>query len=448
MLEGLDTANAWRWYPDTFAQVQSQGRWQAWDYLQHVGRRIGAGLHRGNYRAIVNMPPRHGKSELCSYWIPAWFLSLNTTKNVMLASYEAGFASEWGRKTRDLFLGRRKGVRRDAAGASRWMTPDGGGMMTAGVGGPFTGRGGNLLILDDPHKNWEESISEAKLRALQSWWGSTFLTRGEPGHSILVIHTRWHEEDLTGYLLSEDPDGWDHIVLPAIATEDDDIGRLEGEVLCPWRYTLEDLLAVKKRIGSSLFEAMYQQNPQPQGGSIWDKAWWRRWQEIPEGCDWLQSWDLTFKDTKKSDYVVGQVWAYKGSRAFLVHQERGKWDARNTIQRMKAVSKRFPQADLKLIEDKANGPAVMSMLRGQIGGMVPVEPYGSKYARAMSVQPYVEAGDVYLPADSKGLGWVADFISECQRFPRSKHDDQVDAASQALRRIFTNGGGLLIGSLL
>lgn len=447
-VDDLDVARAYKYFPHTLAQVMSQGEWSPFPHLAYISRRIARGVIRGGYNAIVNMPPGHGKSQLINDRTSTWFLNMRPDKRVLLASYEADFAAEWGRKVRDRFMLSRKGIRKDVAAAKRWNTEQGGGMVTGGVGGPFTGRHGDLLILDDPHKNLDEALSAAKLHQLKSWWDSTFMMRKKQGASTIVLHTRWHEEDMTGWLLSkDDADIWDHIIIKAIAEDDDPLGRQPGEPLCPTLKTLDELLAAKKR-NNNLFEAMYQQNPVPITSSGWSREWWQYWETLPDGVQWLQSWDLAFKDKKTSDYVVGQVWAYRGSNAWLVHQVRGKFDIVRTIQQIRAVSKRFPQAATKLIEDKANGPAVMSLLKGEIGGMVPVEPYGSKVARAISVQPYIEGGDVYLPKPGAQVPWLSEFITECHRFPTVKHDDQVDAASQALRRIFRESPGILIGSLL
>lgn len=163
------------------------------------------------------------------------------------------------------------------------------------------------------------------------------------------------------------------------------------------------------------------------------REWWQKYTTAPTTGTLLQSWDLAFKDNKDSDFVVGQVWLQDGPDAYLLDQVRGRWGFTETVEQIKAVSSRWPAAHLKLVEDKANGPAVIESLSRQLPGIVPVNPQGGKESRAAAVSPFIEAGNVYLP---RGVGWVDEFIEEAAGFPNATHDDQVDAMSQALTRIF------------
>ena len=417
-----------------YAMVRSRGVWRPYDHLGHIAERIQAGVARGGYRAILNMPPRHGKSMLLSRFLPGWFLHWWPQKSVMLCSYESSKAADWGREVRDDVAPGE--VRKDISGAGNWQLVRGGGMLTTGIGGPITGRGADLLIVDDPHKNWDEAHSPTYLDRMRNWFGSTAWTRLEPGASVILVMTRWQEGDLTGTLLRDyDTEGWDHIVLPALATEGDPLGRAVGEALCPERYSRGQLLAIRQTIGPSMFAGMYQQTPEVVGGNLWKRSWFQTWHELPDEPDqWLQSWDLTFKGGGSS-WVVGQVWCSKGGKRYLVDQVRGRWDFVETLEQIRGMTARWPRSTgMLLVEDKANGPAVISTLRREGLPVVGVEPYGSKVARAMAVQGDIMSGLVYLP-DPRRASWVEAFLRECTLFPNARNDDQVDTTAQALIRL-------------
>ncbi len=385
------------------------------------------------------MPPRHGKSELVSHWFPVWFLNQWADRRIILASYEADFAASWGRKVRNSITANQEHlsvrVADDSAAANRWDTTEGGGMVTAGVGGPITGRGAHLLVIDDPVKNAEDANSETIRQKVWDWWTSTAYTRLEPGGAAVVVMTRWHEDDLVGRLIREmasDGEHWDVLNLPALAEEGDALGRQLGEPLWPWRFASEALAKIKRAIGSYFWAALYQQRPSPPEGSLLKRGWWKWYRQAPETFDEvIQSWDMAFKDLKASDYVVGQVWGRKGADKYLLDQVRDQMDFPTTVQAVKALSAKWPKARAKLVEDKANGPAVIATLKHDLAGLIPVEPEGGKVARASAVSPDIEAGNVYLPEIAP---WVKDFVEECAAFPMGAHDDQVDAMSQALLR--------------
>lgn len=384
------------------------------------------------------MPPRHGKSELTSHWFPVWYLDHFPDRNIILTSYEADFASNWGRRVRNSILEHsdqlRVRISEDSAAANRWVTTEGGGMVTAGIGGPITGRGAHVLIIDDPVKNAEEAHSKTYRDRAWEWFISTAYTRLEPGGSVIIVMTRWHEDDLVGRVLSMTDEVWEEVKLPAIAEENDPIGRKPGEALWPERYDENELKRIKNTVGSYVWNALYQQKPSPAEGGIFKRSWWKYYSEPPgEFDEIIQSWDMTFKDTDTSDYVVGQVWGKKGANKYLLDQVRAKMDFPTTIQALRNLSAKWPKARAKLVEDTANGPAVIATLRKEIPGLIPVTPQGSKEARAYAVSPQVEAGNVYIP-DPRRCPWVNDFIEECAAFPNGANDDQVDAMTQALLR--------------
>jgi len=227
---------------------------------------------------IIDMPPRHGKSEFISKYFPAWFIGTNPSKRVILTSYEATFAASFGAAARDLLkehgpdqFGVR--VRSDSSAAKWWRTQAGGGMTTSGVGGPITGKGADLLIVDDAIKNAQEALSGRHRQKVWDWFASTALTRLEPGGKVIIVMTRWHEDDLVGRLLKRQ-EGFDHhrmevVSLPAIAGENDALGRKEGEALWPERYSEKDLAAKKLTVGDYWWSAVYQQKPRNPEGAEW-----------------------------------------------------------------------------------------------------------------------------------------------------------------------------------
>jgi predicted phage terminase large subunit-like protein len=278
----------------------------------------------------------------------------------------------------------------------------------------------------------------------------------------VLILTRWHEDDMAGWLLGrEDGHRWRVINIPAQADHKpelgqvDPLGRQPGEYMISARTneltglqrTRDEWEQIKVQAGSRDWNALYQGRPSPENGDVWQRQWWRRysvpiWTVQPDGTyrvpdDWTLtlSWDMTVKDTKSSDYVVGQVWASRGAEALLLDQVRGRMSFTTTLAAFKLQAKNWPQAVAKLVEDKANGSAVMDTLRKSVAGIVPIDPKGSKLARAAAASPFVEAGNAQLPADDIALFDVDGFIDEAAAFPNGTHDDQVDAASQALQRL-------------
>lgn len=465
--------DGWRMSLASYAYKASQRRdrrgnvvtgWHPYMWMRKVARIIEREILKGNARIIVNAPPRSGKSELICHWLPTWYLDLFPDRRVIAACYGDKLAHMWGRKVRDEFLTNPNCLTRlrdDSQAISQWMTQEGGGMRSTGVGGPLIGLGGDLQIIDDPHKNWEEAVNPNSRERLVEWYLSTFLTRLEPGASIVILQQRWHENDLTGYLLKEQPGRWTHINLPAMAEENDILGRAVGESLIPERLPVEKLVEIKKIIGSMLYAAMYQQRPVPLEGGIIKPHWLRYWSPDDTGMfgkdvhgipqdgegEWIQSWDLAFKETRKGSYVVGQLWRKLGARRILMDQIRDRMDFPAMLQAVAALSKKWPQARKKIVEEKADGAALIATLRNVIPGLVPHIPRGgSKEARLFAVSPYFEAGNVELPLPELNP-WVREYVEELLTFPNAEHDDQVDATSQALE-VLADRGAASAGKLV
>jgi predicted phage terminase large subunit-like protein len=344
--------------------------------------------------------------------------------------------------------------------------------IATSVGGSATGERADVVVVDDPH-SVDQASSDAERRTAVEWWNGTMATRLNDfakGHKV-VIQQRLHEADLTGVLLARG--GYELLCLPAefeperqCATS---IGWIDprveiGELLWPEKIAHEDLDEVKVTLGSYRYAGQYQQRPSPAQGGIFQRVWWRYWRpahlelppvpvRMPNGgvCsipavplpdrfdEMLQSWDLAFKDLETSDFVVGQVWGALRADRFLVDQRRDHMDMPKTVEAIRAMSEKWPEAARKLVEDKANGPAVIAALQHEIPGMIGVNPDGGKIARAQAVSPQCESGNVYLPHPAVAP-WVENFIEECAAFPNGAHDDQVDGMTQALNQQF---GGIV-----
>lgn len=426
-------------------------------------------------RLAISLPPQEGKSQRVSRRFPLWLLTRNPDLRIVIAGYELGIARRWGREIRNDIAadtGRLDlAVRRDSSAAHEWQL-DGrkGGVYCVGIGGALTGRPADLMIIDDPHKNRKEAESEKIRQGIWDWWTDTARTRLAPGAPVVVIQTRWHEDDLTGRLIADSPGEWQVLNIPAQANhrpdkgQTDPLGREPGQYLestrgrqiprpigscgrhpdracCDW----DD---IKDDVKSRAWEALYQGEPSPPTGSVFKKSWWARyerpqWIEHGGVCTALNfdeviaSWDMAFKDSAGSDYVCGQVWGRRGIDAYLLDQVHDHLDFVGTCQAVRDLAAHWPQAVAKYVEDKANGTAVINALRRSVPGMIPVEPEGSKVARAAAVSPFAEAGNVYLP-QTDIAPWVDGLIQEATAFPTSPHDDRVDAMTQALNRLLLN----------
>lgn len=406
-------------------------------------------------RLIITMPPQEGKSTRVAKDFPTWVLTQNPDARIVTASYSQALANRNGLAIRrnittNPVLG--LNIAPDNGAVADWtIAGHDGGVLSVGIGAGLTGRPADLLIIDDPIKDRKEADSETFRNSRWDWWTDVASTRLAPGAPVAVILTRWHEEDLAGKMLAaEDGHIWTVLNIPAQADHDpnegetDALGRQPGEFMdSARRRTTRQWEAIKVRSGSRTWASLYQGRPSPASGDILHRDWWQKYAQplhiertdgsrvVTDYDDLLMSWDLTFKDTAQSDYVVGQVWMRRGADAYLLDQVHDRMDFVETCRQFKVMAARWPQATLKIVEDKANGPAVIAALRRTVSGIVPEEPQGSKTARASAIAPLVEAGNVHLP----DLPWADDLIEEAAAFPNSANDDRVDALTQALNRL-------------
>lgn len=444
--------------PAGLAVITGRGKWQLTPHLDFIDEVIvDAVAGRGPRFVVIECPPRHGKSELISHRTPAWYLGVFPDRQVMLASYEASFAQTWGRKSRDLLEEHGAGlygvkVRADARAADRWYTSAGGVMAASGIGGRFTGMGADLLIIDDPVKNAEEARSETIRAKHIDWWQSTAATRLHPGAVVIVLMTRWHENDLGGYLLTKGADEVEEpfveVRLPAIAEDDDPLGRAKGEALWPGRYDLARLNQIKQTVGSYWWSAMYQGRPVPEGGGMFQRSWFDVLDVAPAGdahaIRWVRYWDLAATEKQGSnepDWTVGALVGRSPAGQYIVAD----------VQRVRAT----PHGVERLIAKTAHadGKRVQVWIEQEPGssGKIVIDHFqrtvlpahavrgsrssGSKIVRADPVSAHAEAGNVAIV---KGA-WNEEFLWELEQFPHGTHDDQVDGLSGAFGVLASSG---------
>jgi predicted phage terminase large subunit-like protein len=422
---------------------------------------------------LINVPPRHMKSLLVSVLWPAWEWIRFPERRFLYSSYASQLSIRDSVKCRRLIespwyqerWGDRFALTGDQNTKGRFENDRSGYRLSTSVGGAATGEGGDRVVCDDPH-NVQEAESDSVRKGTTDWWDIVMSTRvNDPRTAAkVVVMQRCHQRDLSGHLLEQG--GWEHLCLPAeyekpgcsTSVDWSDPRTEQSELLWPDRFGPEELESLKRSLGSYAAAGQLQQRPSPAGGGIFKRHWFRYVQprganlppvvvSLPDGTqmsiiaieaphrvdETIQSWDCAFKDLDTSDYVVGQVWARLGPMFFLGDQVRARMDCPATVHAVRQLTAKWPGTIAKLIEDKANGSAVIQMLARDIPGLLPVNPEGGKVARAAAVSPLIEAGNIYLP-HPLWQPWVNDFIEECAAFPNGAHDDQVDAMTQALLR--------------
>lgn len=390
----------------------------------------------------LSMPPQHGKSMLITQTFPSYYFMKHPDDKTIIISYGDDLARLFGRKNKEkikefgseLFgyeLGKNTDTDMDIKGHR-------GSIISRGIMAGITGQSADLIIIDDPIKSAIEANSEVYRNRIWEEFLNSIYTRLSAKGKIVIIQTRWNEDDLIGKVMNELSDKSLYINIPLEAEVDDPLGREPGESLFPeigkdkeWLESTKKVYLTKE--GQRSWLALYQGRPTAQGGNLIKRNDFKYYSIMPEKFDQvLQSWDCTFKDSDGSDYVVGQVWGRKGPDKYLLDMVRARMDFPTTMKSILTMTRKWPQAYMKVIEDKANGSAIIQVLSGKIEGIMPVTPKESKLARVQSILPQIECGNVYLP---NGAAWLEEFIDECCKFPNGKHDDMVDAMSQALSKM-------------
>lgn len=405
-------------------------------------------------KMMVAMPPRHGKSELISRYAPAWYLTKYPEKKVMVVGYSDEFAAGFGRDARTLVEQAPEylsvPLRQDTKAAHRWLTQAGGAMFTAGIGGPLTGRGGHYIVIDDPIKSAAEAQSETIRQAHWDWVQSTVLTRREPGAVVVVVQTRWNEGDLSGKFLEWEADDWYQLVLPAIAGDNDPLGRAPGTALWPERIPLDELEEIRDGGDESMYwwSAMYQQSPTVEGGGIFQADHFRYWTprgdtvvlSLPGGVEktvprarlrLFGVVDLAATVKTTSDYSVFALFGVTPDRELiLLDRLRTRIEGPDHMPTLERLHSAWKPAFWGI--EKATYGLTLLQTAARTG-RIPVrelKPDSDKVSRAYGASALAMGGRLYLP---KQAAWLGDFEHELLSFPNGQHDDQVDVLAYSAK---------------
>ncbi|MBU2060121.1 MAG: phage terminase large subunit, partial [Gammaproteobacteria bacterium] len=411
-------------------------------HIRLLARKLEEVEREGGKRIIISIPPRHGKSFLASQIFPAWYLGRNPKRFIITLSYGDELATDFGRAVRnyvgdpayeEVFPG--ISLARDSRSSSRFNTAHGGSYFAVGVGGAITGRGAHLLLVDDTVKNWEEAQSKTNRKKIIEWFLSTAYTRLQKNGSVIIINTRWHDEDLPGYLMKHDKGNlWEEICIPALGENDEPISTEF--------FSQAELVSIRATLGARIFSCLYQGKPIPEEGGIIKGAWFRRYKVLPDGkpIRIIQSWDTAVKDQELNDYSVCTTWhEHQFGKYYLVDVLRGRW-AYPDLKRTARNHIKHHRPDVVLIEDKGSGSVLIQELELETDcSILAINPTESKQTRFIKASPKIEVGRVYLPEDAP---WLAEYESELVGYPAMEYDDQVDSTSQALNyagQIFYSG---------
>lgn len=401
--------------------------WRHLVYVRNELHRITTGEIK---KLMIFMPPRHGKTECVTIRYPAWYLEQHPDRRVIVGCYNQILANKFSRKTRRVLRDRVQ-LSNERTAVEDWETRVGGGYRAIGVGAGITGQGGDLVIIDDPVKSREEANSVAYRERVWEWYTDDLYTRLEPHAALILIMTRWHDDDLAGRILaSDDAKNWSVVSLPALAEANDPLGRIEGAALCPERYGVDKLLEIQG-IQKANFQALYQQRPTAVEGAILKREYWRYYKQQPEFKMIVQSWDTAFKTKKENDYSVCLTVGISDTGFYILD----RWKQRVEFPDLKRVviqkAEQFQPNEI-LIEDKASGQSLIQEIRRDTRlPIIAIQVDKDKVARANASTGVLEAGRCYLP---ESIPWVLDFIDVCAAFPNAAHDDDVDALTQFLSR--------------
>ena len=403
---------------------------------------------------ILQAPPQHGKSEIVSRKLPAFVMGRDPSLRIAGASYAEKLATTMGQSVRrnlasaehqKLFNHSITRGRYDTNRIGEFTAPGGSGSyIGVGVGAGLTGLPVDLGIIDDPTKDQQEALSPVTKESHWSWYQSVFTTRLSENSGQIIMATSWAEDDLPArvakHFLDNDPTRLMYLRFPAI--------NLPGETgydpdlpqgaLCPNLHSIEKLRETKALMSDYWWSALYQQRPKPVGGTVFKDEFIQYYlpKQLPARFDRIIiSVDATFKDTDGTDFVSVQVWGKFGANCYLLAQTLKRMGFRDTLTAILAMRDRFSMCQEVLIEDKANGPAIIDMLKGSIPGVIPIEPDGSKLARAHAMTWVWEARNIFLPHPDVSP-WIKHFTGELTSFPNAAHDDQVDALTQAVRHLY------------
>lgn len=428
-----------------YLEVAHGGRYKHGNFTRYISNKVQEFIETDNGNAYdilcLSVPPQHGKSMTITESLPSWLVGKYPDKRVILVSYNDDFAKLFLRRNReklDEYGENIFGIEVGHPDTANEFEIDGhaGGIISRGILSGITGRPADYIIIDDPIKNREEADSENQRAKIYDEWLHSVKSRLAPNAKIIVIQTRWHQQDLIGMMIENEPNAR-YINFPVICeTESDVLGRKFGQALCPelgrdekWWENFS--LSYQNSDGSRAMNALYYGRPSNDEGGIFKRKWFENnmYDILPPIAYKVISIDATFKDTKKSDFVAIQVWGKTGQDCFLIDKEKKRMGFVDTVAKIKEIIARHEDYTKILIEDKANGSAIIDSLRQSYRAVIPIEPYGSKESRAQAVSPLAEAGNVHIRSEHSSV------IEEAVDFPNSDHDDEVDAMTQALNEL-------------
>lgn len=418
-----------------------------WNHLEFIKSQIGKVTKGEIKRLILSVPPRHGKSELVTVRYSAWSIETNPEKRVIIGAYNQTLANKFSRKIRRIVESRIP-LNKERTAVEDWETLKGGGCRAVGVGGGITGQGGNLIIIDDPVKNREEANSETYREKVWDWYKDDLYTRCEPDASIILIMTRWHDDDLAGRILgSDDGSNWTLINLPALAEDNDLLGRQPGAALCPDRYDEKELASIHTVMGNS-FYALYQGRPLPAEGGLFKRHWFagKIIKSIPEGTRFVRHWDLAAtKDAgaaRTAGVKIGKMPDGKFVVASVIAEQEEGATVRRIIKSTAELDGKSVMISLPQDPGQAGKVQAQDMIAMLAGWNVKAEPEtGDKVTRAEPFAAQCEAGNVFLLEDD----WNSSYVNELCAFPQNKFKDRVDASSGAFARLVVEPDSLGIG---
>lgn len=448
-LSTLGDTDAFRLTPATLAVEATGGRWKPARHLLFMAAKMAAAIVKGDARILLSAPSRHGKSKLLTVHTAAWFLDRWPERNVMLAAYGADLADFHARETRDLIMSRpdiyRCEVRKDAHAVDHWQTTMGGGMISGGIGGPFIGKGGHLLLVDDYFKNMKEANSPARKEELYEWFISTFLSRMEPSASVIVLATRWGPDDLIGRLLSEFPDVWEYVCLPALAVDvtpdgnkfKDPLGRRVGEALWPERRDERVWAAFRRLVTEYVWQAMWQQMPVSRFGLAKGGVIFVDIVPVRQRMRIVRYWDLAASENA-GDWSCGVLMAEDTITEMsyildIVRDRKSPGDLEKWIHTV-AVEDEGHYGGVKIGLEQEPGSGgkiaahyiVQNVLRGFAAESFPV----AGESKPIRAQPFLAAVENSFIC-AKRAKWNDKFKTELNSFPGGANDDMVDAAAGA-----------------
>lgn len=427
----------YRPFSEWLPEITPRWTW-SWRHQRYLYKFLD-GVSNGTIKKLmIFMPPRHGKSEMVTIRYPVWRLEQDPSINIIVGAYSHALAAKFSRKARAIAM-ERIAIAWDRKAANDWETTAGGGMFAVGVGSGVTGRGADLIMIDDPVKSREEANSLTYREKVWDWWTDDLSTRLHPDGAVILTMTRWHHDDMAGRILaSEEGPEWTVCSLPALAEEDDPLGRKVGEALCPERYDEAALAEIQRRLLRS-FLALYQQRPTPREGDMFKREWFYPVPAAPAGCKLIRYWDKGGTEGGGA-YTAGVLVGEKDGIYYIIDVVRGQWSAHNREQQILNTAIRdgeqYGKYNFTVMVEQEPGSggkeSAENTVKNLAGFKIKVErPTGDKATRAEPFADQAEGGNVRMVIGS----WNQAYIDEAVAFPFGAYKDQIDGTSGAFNNL-------------